>query len=138
MDKSGNKTGGADLGDCTTCLLAGFTDGKWGNVFSDFSKYHVPNGHAIANMALENYIEMRDSVNDPHFKRRRELEFELEEKFNDRFIPRYSMVSFHDIPYSKVYERGLVQLSLINRYLSNDLSKKKLYEGVLTELTPLQ
>ena len=129
----------ASFQDCTVVnKLITKHDGKWGNVFSDFSKYHVPNGHAIANMALENYIEMRDSVNDPHFKRRRELEFELEEKFRDRFIPRYSMVSFHDIPYSKVYERGLVQLSLINRYLSNDLSKKKLYEGVLTELTPLQ
>ena len=32
MDKSGNKTGGADLGDCTTCLLASFADGKWGHV----------------------------------------------------------------------------------------------------------
>jgi kynurenine 3-monooxygenase len=89
-------------------------------------------------MALENYIEMRDSVNDPLYKKRRELEFELEEKFSDRFIPRYSMVSFHDIPYSKVYERGIMQLNLINEYLSGGISKEKLHERVLDELPPLK
>jgi hypothetical protein len=89
-------------------------------------------------MALENYIEMRDSVNDPLFMKRREIEFELEEKFSDRFIPRYSMVSFHDLPYSKVYERGTIQLNLINGYLSREFSKEKLYERVLNDLSPIE
>ena len=40
-------------------------------------------------MALENYIEMRDSVNDPKYKIKRELEFDLENKFWDRFVPKY-------------------------------------------------
>ena len=113
-------------------------NGDWSNIFSEFSRTHVPNGHAIANMALENYIEMRDSVNDPLFMKRREIEFELEEKFSDRFIPRYSMVSFHDLPYSKVYERGTIQLNLINGYLSKEFSKEKLYESVLNDLSPIE
>ena len=113
-------------------------NGEWSEVHSEFSNQQVPNGHAIADMALENYIEMRDSVNEPLYQRRRELEFELEEKFNDRFIPRYSMVSFHNMPYSKVYERGAVQSNLINGYLSGELSKEKLHESVLNGLSPIR
>ena len=129
----------ASFQDCTVIneLIVRF-NGDWGEIFSEFSKIQVPNGHAIANMALENYIEMRDSVNDPLYKKRRELEFELEEKFSDRFIPRYSMVSFHDIPYSKVYERGLMQLNLVNEYLSGGISKETLHDRVLDEIPPLK
>lgn len=129
----------ASFQDCTVIneLIIRFS-GDWGEIFSEFSKIQVPNGHAIANMALENYIEMRDSVNDPLYKKRRELEFELEEKFSDRFIPRYSMVSFHDIPYSKVYERGLMQLNLVNEYLSGGISKETLHDRVLDEIPPLK
>ena len=39
----------------------------YGKIFSEYSRFQVPNGHAIADMALENYIEMRDSVNDPKY-----------------------------------------------------------------------
>ena len=113
-------------------------NGSWNDVFSEFSNIHVPNGHAIANMALENYIEMRDSVNDPIFKKRREIEFELEKKFSNRFIPRYSMVSFHDLPYSKVYMRGETQLKLIDGYLSKRLSRDQLYESIMNDLSPIE
>ena len=129
----------ASFQDCTVIndLIIRY-NGDWRNIFSEFSRTHVPNGHAIADMALENYIEMRDSVNDPLFMKRREIEFELEEKFSDHFIPRYSMVSFHDLPYSKVYERGTIQLNLINGYLSREFSKEKLYERVLNDLSPIE
>ena len=94
----------ASLQDCT--VMHSFVikyDGNWDKIFTKFSEKQVPNGHAIADMALENYIEMRDSVNDPKYKIKRELEFDLENKFWDRFVPRYSMVSFHELPYSEVY-----------------------------------
>ena len=80
-------------------------NGNWDKIFSRFSERQVANGYAIADMALENYIEMRDSVNDPNYKIKRELEFELENKLWDRFVPRYSVVSFHEIPYSEVLRR---------------------------------
>lgn len=129
----------ASFQDCTVInRLIKKHHGAWDNVFSEFSKTHVPNGHAIANMALENYIEMRDSVNDPNFKKRREIEFELEKKFSDRFIPRYSMVSFHDLPYSKVYKRGETQLKLIDGYLSKKLSKDQLYDSIMNDLSPIE
>ena len=96
------------------------------------------NGHAIADMAIENYIEMRDLVNDPIYKKRRELELLLEAKFSERFIPRYSMVSFHQIPYAEVYRRGKIQFKLMNRYLSNELTDTQLHEHIKQQLTPIR
>ena len=129
----------ASFQDCTVInnLIEEF-HGDWGMIFSEFSKNHVPNGHAIADMALENYLEMRDSVNDPVYKNRRELEFSLETQFRDRFIPRYSMVSFHTMPYTEVYKRGLLQLKMMDDYLSGDITESKLYENILSQLTPIQ
>jgi kynurenine 3-monooxygenase len=67
-------------------------------------------------MALENYVEMRDTVRDPKFMLRKELAFELERRHPDRFIPRYSMVMFHyEIPYSVAYERGRIQAAILER-----------------------
>ena len=51
-------------------------------------------------MAIENYLEMRDTVRDPQFHLHKALSLELERRFPQRFVPRYSMVMFHDeIPY---------------------------------------
>ena len=49
---------------------------------------------------------MRDHVNDPDFKLRRLAGFELEKRFPGRFVPKYSLVSFHTIPYSEAKARG--------------------------------
>ena len=105
-------------------------ENDWEKIFSEYSRFQVPNGHAIANMALENYIEMRDSVNDPNYRKRRELELKLEKKFPNRFVPRYSMVSFHQIPYFEVYRRGKIQFKLMLEFLSKDISKPKLYKKI--------
>ena len=74
------------------------------------SEQRRPHAAAIAQMALENYIEMRDTVRDPRFARHKALALELERRFPDRFIPRYSMVMFHpEIPYGEALRRGAVQ-----------------------------
>ena len=65
-------------------------------------------------MALENFLEMRDTVRDPKFMLRKELSFELERRHPGRFIPRYSMVMFHhEIPYALALERGKVQAAIL-------------------------
>ncbi len=65
-------------------------------------------------MALENYIEMRDTVRDPAYLRRKALAMELERRFPDQFIPRYSMVMFHpEISYAEALRRGSVQESIV-------------------------
>ena len=73
-----------------------------------------PNTDAIAEMALENYLEMRERVADPAFRLQQALALELERRFPRRFIPRYSMVMFHhEIPYRTALERGAIQERLL-------------------------
>jgi len=82
----------------------------WDSLFADFERARLPNTNAIAQMALENYVEMRDTVRDPTYLRRKTLAMELERRFPDHFIPRYSMVMFHpEISYAAALRRGAVQ-----------------------------
>lgn len=86
----------------------------WDALFSDFERSRLPNTAAIAQMALENYVEMRDTVRDPTYLRRKALAMELERRFPDRFIPRYSMVMFHpEICYAEALRRGQAQQRIL-------------------------
>jgi kynurenine 3-monooxygenase len=86
----------------------------WSSLCSEFETTRQPNTEAIARMALENYTEMRDTVLDAGFVRRKALALELEKRFPDRFIPRYSMVAFHpEIPYAEALRRGAVQATIL-------------------------
>ena len=89
-------------------------EADWKTVFKVFEREQIANANAIADMALENYIEMRDTVREPKHLLRHELAFELEQRLPSRFIPRYSMIMFHDeIPYAVAKERGVVQQRLL-------------------------
>ena len=93
-------------------LLAGQDD--WERLFAEFERARRPNTEAIAQMALENYVEMRDTVRDARFVRLKGLAMALERRFPERFIPRYSMVMFHpEIPYAEALRRGTVQAQLL-------------------------
>jgi kynurenine 3-monooxygenase len=86
----------------------------WASACTEFTRRRKPNTDAIAEMAIENYVEMRDTVRDPRFQLHKEISFELERRFPKRFIPRYSMVMFHhEIPYAVAYERGAVQAAIL-------------------------
>ena len=87
---------------------------RWEPLFAEFSGSRQPNTAAIAAMALENYTEMRDTVLDAAFVRRKSIAMELERRFPDRFIPRYSMVMFHpEIPYAEAQRRGALQEEIL-------------------------
>jgi kynurenine 3-monooxygenase len=90
-------------------------DDPHGDAFERFSRLRKPDADAIAQMALENYGEMRDSVRDPRFQLQKSLSLELERRHPGRFIPRYSMVMFHDeIRYSTALSRGLQQQQILD------------------------
>jgi len=92
----------------------------WPNVFARFEAEQLANANAIADMALDNYIEMRDTVRDPKFALRKQLAFELERRLPEYFIPRYSMVMFHaDIPYLVAQQRGEVQKALLEEFTAH-------------------
>jgi kynurenine 3-monooxygenase len=100
--------------DCRVLAELTDTHDDWRDVFAAFEAARRTDTNAIADMALENYLEMRDTVRDPQFLLQRTLSLELERRFPDRFVPRYSMVMFRDdIPYSVAYERGRVQNDIL-------------------------
>lgn len=104
----------AGFEDCVAlddCLESNPDD--WEAAFVSFQAGRKPNADAIADMALENYVEMRDSVRDPKFQLRKEAAWKLEALYPDRFIPRYSMVMFHLLPYADAYARGRIQEKIL-------------------------
>lgn len=115
----------------------------WEAAFARFCALRKPDTDAIAAMALENFIEMRDTVRDPKFMLRKELSFELERRHPTRFIPRYSMVTFHhDIPYRVAYERGKVQAGILEQLTRDarelaDIPVAAMDALVLQQLEPL-
>jgi kynurenine 3-monooxygenase len=89
--------------------------GDWTRAFADFARLRKADAEAIADMALENYVEMRDAVRDPRFQLQKALAFELERRHPGVFIPRYSMVMFHHIPYAQAQQRGVLQQRILDR-----------------------
>ena len=73
-----------------------------------------PDADAIAQMAIENYTTMRSTVTDPKYGLKKAIGFELERRLPELFIPRYSMVMFHDMPYSEAFEKGEIQRSILD------------------------
>jgi kynurenine 3-monooxygenase len=87
---------------------------SWEAAFAQFYARRKPDTDAIAQMAIENYLEMRAHVADPKFQLQQALARKLEARHPTRFVPRYSMVMFHhEIPYHVALERGRIQAALL-------------------------
>jgi len=96
--------------DCTCLLhLLDRHGADWARVFSEFEMTRKVNTDAIADLAVENFVEMRDRVADPRFLFRKKVELALEAKYPQLFVPKYAMVTFHRIPYATALKRGQVQ-----------------------------
>ena len=100
--------------DCTyldECVARHGSD--WENVFREYETLRKVNADAIADLALENFVEMRDHVANPKFVLKREVEQALQARYQNRFIPKYSMVTFHRIPYAVAREKGRMQDTIL-------------------------
>lgn len=107
------------LGDLLRANNAG-ADTDWSTLFKSFEQARKVNAEAIADLALENFVEMRDKTADPLFQLKKKVGFELEKRFPELFIPRYSMVMFHpDIPYAEAQRRSLLQDELLRDICTN-------------------
>lgn len=108
--------------DCETLLdLFDECDGRWDEIFPRCFDRRKANADAIAQMALDNFIEMRDTSADPRFALKRALEHKLEERFPGQFVSKYAMVSFHRVPYAEAWERGRLQDEVLMAICSQGL-----------------
>lgn len=115
--------------------MIGENENDWEQIFTEFTKIRKPNADAIADMAEENFYEMRDAVADVTFQKKRQLETKLEQTFPDYFS-KYSMVTFReDLPYSIAKEKGNAQDKLLMEICAkvNDVNELDLNE-VLEEI----
>ncbi|MEJ2383637.1 MAG: NAD(P)/FAD-dependent oxidoreductase [Xanthomonadales bacterium] len=133
----------AALEDCT--MLDEILDGgpeNWETAFRTLEERRRPDTEAIAQMALDAYHTMRESVRHRDFLLRKALERELEIRHPERFVARYSLVMFHRIPYTEAWDRGRAQGAILDELLRGkteltevDLSKAaRLIDARLTEV----
>ncbi|MEE9141570.1 MAG: NAD(P)/FAD-dependent oxidoreductase [Gammaproteobacteria bacterium] len=119
------------------------SEDNWDAAFDAYQRRRKADADAIADMALENYIEMRDSVRHPRFHLQKQLAFELERRHPGVFVPRYSLVMFHHVPYSEAQRRGEIQkriLGTLTEGIDNlaDVDLERADELVLSELTEIE
>jgi kynurenine 3-monooxygenase len=86
---------------------------NFASAFAAFEAERAPNALAIQQMALDNYIEMRDRVDDPDYRLQRQLELLLANRHPERFVPRYSQVMFQRVPYAEAQAAGRRQRALL-------------------------
>jgi kynurenine 3-monooxygenase len=84
-----------------------------------FEAERKPNTDAIAQMALDNYLEMRSGVVDPNYLAKRNLALELEQRHPERIRPRYNMVMFSTMPYAEAQARAAQLNELLDTALNN-------------------
>jgi kynurenine 3-monooxygenase len=130
--------------DCTVFLeLLDRYGANWQLIFSEFEKSRKENTDAIADLAVENFVEMRDRVADPRFLLRKKVEFALQERYPKLFVPKYAMVTFHRVPYATAMRRGVAQDRMLSTLCDpieriEDLDWNKAASLVRRELTPLE
>jgi kynurenine 3-monooxygenase len=89
--------------------------------FSEFAQLRKPNADAIADMAVENFVEMRDSVADARFLLEKAIERRLLNALPGEFLSRYALVTFSRVPYRLAYQVGQ-EASAVVRELANHVT----------------
>ncbi|MFV1990672.1 MAG: FAD-dependent oxidoreductase [Acidimicrobiales bacterium] len=114
----------------------------WALAFSEFERIRKPDTDAIAEMALDNYVEMRSSVVDERYQLKRTLALELEQRWPERFVPRYAMVMFHTLPYADAQRRAQAQAVILDELTTGLTEIEEINwdaaETLISELTPIQ
>ena len=109
-------------------------EGDWEAVFKAYQKRRKKDTDAIADLAVDNYYEMRDHVANPLFKQKRKIEMDLEKTFPEEYLSKYAMVTFNPkIGYDEAMRKGRAQdkalLNLIadaEVITSDNMSKEEL------------
>ncbi len=103
-----------------------------------FQQRRKPDADAIAELALQNFIEMRDRVADPQFLAQKKIEAELHRRYPDRWIPLYTQVTFSDQGYADALAIGQKQEKIMQEvmkeYADPASLEEKDYAGIVDRL----
>ena len=91
----------------------------WGKILPEYEQLRKPDADAIADLALNNFVEMRDKVADPVFLLQKKIEGRFSTKYPDKWTPAYGMVTFSPhIRYSEALQKGNFQQSIMDEIMS--------------------
>ncbi|QKG53962.1 FAD-dependent oxidoreductase [Hymenobacter sp. BRD67] len=106
----------AGFEDCTVLnqLLEQYGEANWGQVMAAFEHQRKPNTDAMADLALYNFVEMRDRVADPRFLLQKRIESKIAAQYPGQWVPLYSRVTFSpDTSYAEAWAAGQRQEAIM-------------------------
>jgi kynurenine 3-monooxygenase len=109
----------------------------WKKILSEYQSERKPDADAIADLALNNFIEMRDKVGDPIFLLQKKIEAAFSKKYPDKWTPSYAMVTFcPHIRYSDALKHGMKQEVIMQKIMAiSDIEDK--WQGKEVEMMML-
>lgn len=91
----------------------------WNTIFAEYGRLRKPDGDAIADLAVGNFIEMRDRVADPKFLLQKKIEANFTKKHPDKWTPLYTMVTYSPhIRYSTALKEGIRQENIMKEIMA--------------------
>lgn len=127
--------------DCSTLskqmdeLLAGSpSEADWSALFSEYSSVRKPAADAILDLALHNYIVMRDKTGDPRFQLQKKIEKNIAKLHPGKWQPLYTLVTFSHTPYHEALERGEIQQAVMNEVMSQPDIENRYLDADIAEL----
>jgi kynurenine 3-monooxygenase len=108
----------------------------WNKIFPEYQTLRKPDADAIADLAIMNFVEMRDKTADPKFLLQKKIEARFSQKHPDKWIPLYSMVTYSpQIRYSTAFREGQKQETIMQKIMSTvDIENKWDSEEVEKEM----
>ena len=94
-------------------------DENWSAILTEYQNLRKPDGDAICDLALNNFVEMRDKVADPKFLLQKKIEAAFSKKYPDKWIPAYAQVTFSPhIRYSEAFVSGQKQEAIMQQVMA--------------------
>jgi kynurenine 3-monooxygenase len=99
--------------------LIGKHQENWPAILDEYQLLRKPDGDAVAELALGNFVEMRDKTADAKFLLQKKIEAWFSEKHPDKWVPQYTMVTYRpDIRYSEAFSRGSRQDAIMKEVMA--------------------
>src|SRR5690606_32289840 len=92
---------------------------NWDKALPEFQRLRKPDCDAITDLALNNFVEMRDKVADPAFLLQKKIEADFSKKYPELWTPAYSLVTFSpQVRYSEALKRGNIQQKIMDEVMA--------------------
>ena len=115
-------------------------DHDWAKILGEYQILRKPDADAIADLAVNNFTEMRERTADPKFLLQKKIEAKLHEKYPDKWIPAYSQVTFNpQIRYSEALNQGQKQEAIMQEVMKmadieNEWENEAILNNIISKL----